>query len=627
MNLNEIEGDRAVQRQIKHDLSNYRLLELVGQGQFGKVFCATERKTGKLVALKELTHRRLPTNKFLRELWSLLTLQHPNIVTCRALEETATARYLVMDYCEGGTLRELLKQENALTVGEGLLLIRWILAGLDSAHEQGIIHCDIKPENILVTLRNGFWFARLSDFGISRRLSELRGNRFGKDDGSMKAMGATAYKAPEGFYGLESPAADIYSMGILLFEMLFGYRPFTGKPSELMWAHLNQPLQVPPVIPQPLSEIVKKALAKLPARRYASAAQMAQAIERAMNDPQVRSLRDRSLPFRVQDTGLGRSGPKLSKAPPIAFAALSHRELLPAPVTELVADDGYLYGAMAKQVRIWQQFQQPAIQVDFPESVTSVESVLDGCLVSTHQLLYWVSKHHWQPEPLLSFENEFRATTDPQNRWLAVACAGQLQIYSSIDYSGQKPHAPQHQCSLPGETLPELMFLDQRHILAVWSDLEQKKPTTQVMVYTRRGKPLGSVQFQVVFDRLILKRESYTLWGIGHLPRPAAWQIHLWPPHVTRIPLNTVPVCLSPVLGGCVIADAEGKVLWLNDEGRCLGSVQGPPAPVAIAAGLDYGWLMPGEKRSLAIATPTYSGGSIHFLNIDFNGNRSVSAF
>ena len=85
--------------------SKYRLLGLVGQGQFGRVFCASHRKTGRLVALKELDHQRFPTHKFLRELRFLLSLQHANIVTCHALEHTRRGRYLVMDYCEGGMLR------------------------------------------------------------------------------------------------------------------------------------------------------------------------------------------------------------------------------------------------------------------------------------------------------------------------------------------------------------------------------------------------------------------------------------------------------------------------------------------------------------------------------------------
>ncbi|MGL4376878.1 MAG: protein kinase domain-containing protein, partial [Microcoleaceae cyanobacterium] len=124
--------------------SKYRILGLVGQGQFGRVYCASVRRiagkdpgsTTKLVALKELSHQRAPTSEFLRELWFLITLQHPNIVTCRALEHTATGRYLVMDYCEGGTLRALMEQERPLRLMEGLELILGVLGGLEYAHDR-----------------------------------------------------------------------------------------------------------------------------------------------------------------------------------------------------------------------------------------------------------------------------------------------------------------------------------------------------------------------------------------------------------------------------------------------------------------------------------------------------------
>ena len=91
--------------------SKYRILRLVGQGQFGRVFCAIHRKTGRLVALKELDRQRLSTHNFLRELRFLLSLQHPNIVTCQALEYSQTGRFLVVDYCEGGTLRNWMQSE------------------------------------------------------------------------------------------------------------------------------------------------------------------------------------------------------------------------------------------------------------------------------------------------------------------------------------------------------------------------------------------------------------------------------------------------------------------------------------------------------------------------------------
>lgn len=250
--------------------SRYRILGLVGQGQFGQVFCAVHRQTGRLVALKNLEQARFSTHQFLRELRFLLSLQHPNIVTCQSLEHTATGRYLVMDYCEGGTLRTLMTEDSRLNLSQSLKLVMDVLSGLDHAHSRGIVHCDIKPENILLHVHRAGWTARISDFGIARLLQEVV-----QREGDT---GSPAYMAPERFYGQYSAASDLYSIGILLFELIAGYRPFSGTPAELRSAHLNAPLQLPASIPSPWQTIIAQALQKLPARRFRSAGEMLRAM-------------------------------------------------------------------------------------------------------------------------------------------------------------------------------------------------------------------------------------------------------------------------------------------------------------------------------------------------------------
>ncbi|MCT7990350.1 serine/threonine-protein kinase [Laspinema olomoucense] len=593
-------------RQLQKQLPKYRVLALVGQGQFGKVFCAIERKTGQLVALKELTHLRLPTHKFLRELLSLLTLQHPHIVTCRALEQTPAARYLVMDYCEGATLRELLEANASLSLGEGMQLMLGILAGLESAHDAGIIHCDIKPENILLSVRNGSWFARLSDFGIARRFGELQGSRRGEND-EMEAVGATAYAAPEGFYGLYSRGADIYSMGILLFELLLGYRPFTGKPGDLMWAHLNQRLQVPEQVPLPLRLIVEKALEKLPARRYSSAAQMAQGIQEAMNEPAVRLWGDRPLPLN--------ESPLQSK--PECPSSQHSRIPLAVPTTALVSQDGYLYAAHANQVRLWHQLALPPKVVDFPDRVTEVLPGTGGCWVSTGRRLYWLAIAQGQPQQQLTCDGEFRMAIDPDCRWLAIAVPGQLNFYSlaSLPPTGFK--APDHHCPIPDDELPRILFLDSKHLLAIRYDSTPNQGRTLFQVYTRRGTRVGSESFQGILDPVILTEQPYTLVGITRHPRPALWQIQLWPLRVRRLPLETLPVCLSSVPGGGATADEKGQILWFNNDLEPVAAVQGPGSPIALAAAFNSGTQMPPNPLNLAIATRTDFGGAIHFFQIE----------
>ncbi|NET10313.1 MAG: serine/threonine protein kinase [Symploca sp. SIO2B6] len=262
-------------RPTASSFSRYRILGLVGQGQFGQVFCAMHRKTGKLFALKNLERERFPTHQFLRELRFLLSLQHTNIVTCHAIEHTATGRYLVMDYCESGTLRSLMADDLALPIAQSLRLVADVLQGLDCAHRQKIVHCDVKPENILLTLTAKGWLAKISDFGIARLSQEVYNRSAGN-------TGSPAYMAPERFYSRYSPASDLYAVGVLLFELLVGRRPFSGLPKALMMAHLNQTVQCPDSIPAGLQQVITTALEKLPARRFQSAMEMLEQINAAV---------------------------------------------------------------------------------------------------------------------------------------------------------------------------------------------------------------------------------------------------------------------------------------------------------------------------------------------------------
>ncbi|MDX2270461.1 MAG: serine/threonine-protein kinase [Cyanobacteriota bacterium] len=248
----------------------YRLLGLAGTGQYGRVYCARHQITGELVALKELEAHRFPTQNLLRELRYLLALNHPNITRCFALEHAREGRYLVLEYCEGGTLRDLLNQSVPLPYSQILQFMHDILAGLEHAHAQGLVHCDIKPENILLKPTPTGWSLKLTDFGIARHQE--------RSTPDLSATGSPAYMAPERFYGQVEPATDLYAVGIILYELLAGRRPFSGTPAHLMHAHLNQPPLLFPDIPTPFCPIVEIALRKLAARRFRTAPAMAEAL-------------------------------------------------------------------------------------------------------------------------------------------------------------------------------------------------------------------------------------------------------------------------------------------------------------------------------------------------------------
>ncbi|MEG4798956.1 serine/threonine-protein kinase [Microcoleus sp. ARI1-B5] len=639
--------------------SKYRILGLVGQGQFGRVFCASVRETpakdsrltSQLVALKELSHQKAPTSEFLRELWFLITLQHPNIVTCRALEHTATGRYLVMDYCEGGTLRNLLKQDRPLRLLEGLQLVMELLAGLDYAHRRGVVHCDIKPENILLTLGSKGWSPRLSDFGIARRLPEIGTTRLHQEISPDATVGSPAYMAPERFYGLYSPMSDIYAVGILLFELLMGYRPFGGAPGDLRWAHLNQRLLLPDAIPEPLQAIVKKSLEKLPARRFASASQMAQALRLIMYDPAVRQLGDCIVPWENPATNSAQSlksdtdsaieieeekasQPAINLLRTVRYSVSQPKPLIfPAPLTALIATEKYLYAAVGKEVKVWcQPGQQPVTEempssILMPEIVRGILPASHGCCVVTQQKLYWQGDDRSsEPQCLLDQglrqrAEAFKAAIDSHGRWLTVAVPGELRFYALTGNSTagdrEKALKPIATVPLPEHYLPELMFLDRRHVLAVWPDNEPKNPQTIFRVYTRRGTPVGSVRLSASVRQMLLTSEPYTVLGIPQGGKAAVLLMKLWPLKLARIPLESLPVSACVTDWGWVLASVGGDIGVLNSQGIQVGNFRSPVAPRAIA---------PWGKTGLVIAANTESESHLHFLDVDVEETNSRSS-
>ncbi len=156
-----------------------------------------------------------------------------------------------------------------------LKLVIDILAGLDHIHSRKIIHRDIKPENILLSQDTTGWIARVSDFGMSRFNHQLCADKL--DD----CAGSPAYMAPERFYGQYSPASDFYAVGVLLFELVMGLRPFSGLPGELLKAHTNQAVVIPETVPFLLRSTITKAMQKLPSHRFESATEMLNSVQLA----------------------------------------------------------------------------------------------------------------------------------------------------------------------------------------------------------------------------------------------------------------------------------------------------------------------------------------------------------
>jgi len=258
----------------------FELEEKIGEGGMGTVYRARYVKDDRRVAVKLLPTDetdRLVLARFERELETLKTLRHPNIVHCFGGVCEDRQQFYAMELIDGGTLRELLRARGRLTWERVIEFGIQICAALDFAHRRGIVHRDIKPGNFLITTAGRI---KLSDFGLVSLASETRLTAVGK------TMGTIAYMAPEQIRGTPapSPQTDLYSLGCVLFEMLTGRPPFRGATqAEAMHQHLkDDPPRVAslaPDCPVSLENIVTSLLLKRPEDRPESAIEVARRLK------------------------------------------------------------------------------------------------------------------------------------------------------------------------------------------------------------------------------------------------------------------------------------------------------------------------------------------------------------
>ena len=254
----------------------YRLLEMLGSGGMAVVYKGVDTLLHRPVAIKILREAYASDPAFLarfqREARAAARLDHPNVVTVYDVGQDGNWHYIVMEYVEGEDLKSLIRRVGRLSVEQAVDIAYQIAAGVGHAHKMGIIHCDIKPQNVLVTSEG---LVKVTDFGIARALSET-----GLTDPEV-VWGSPTYFSPEQAAGERPvPASDVYSIGIVLYEMLAGIPPFRAeKPTALALMHLReepQPLSLyNPQVPSQLEWIVRKLLAKEPAARYRTAEQLA----------------------------------------------------------------------------------------------------------------------------------------------------------------------------------------------------------------------------------------------------------------------------------------------------------------------------------------------------------------
>ena len=256
--------------------NRYQLLEQLGKGGMAVVYRARDLMLERSVAVKVLRESYSRDSAFLdrfrQEAKAAANLSHPNIVTVHDFGLDEGQLFIVMEYVPGTDLKTLIKQRGRFNPEEALPLLIQACAGIGYAHRAGLVHCDVKPQNMLVTPDMRL---KVTDFGIARALSTIH-----PDEKSEVVWGSPQYFSPEQASGAApSPASDVYSLGVIMYEMLTGSLPFHATTAaELARLHLEaEPVPVSELLPDispTLEQILKKVLSKEPSQRYRTADQL-----------------------------------------------------------------------------------------------------------------------------------------------------------------------------------------------------------------------------------------------------------------------------------------------------------------------------------------------------------------
>ena len=301
-------------------IGKFEILRPLGQGAMGEVFLARDTTLGREVALKTIRPQADAEAlgdlkaRFAREAQAAAGLHHPNVVTIYEFGEAEGLLYFAMEVVEGQGLESLLRRQ-ALSPREFLEVMAQVCDGLQVAHQKGIVHRDIKPANLMVTREGERPVAKILDFGVAKSLGA-------EATQTGMVVGTLAYMAPEYLsLGRATPSADLFAVGVILYEGLAGRRPFQGDTSgSLIYCILNEPApeletrRLDGLSPA-LRELIQRALAKDPLQRYATARELGEALLGAL-DPAWR-------PAEAPTVALPRTGghPRSSRRLALALAA------------------------------------------------------------------------------------------------------------------------------------------------------------------------------------------------------------------------------------------------------------------------------------------------------------------
>ena len=267
----------------------YKIERQIGSGGMALVYEAKDVMLDRKVAIKMLRPEFVSDedfiNKFRHEAKAVAKITHPNVVSIYDIVEGENSLYLVMEYIEGRDLKSIIKQRGKLSVVEALDIANQVTAGVEVAHKNNIIHCDIKPHNILINNNNQ---VKVTDFGIARAVTSSTMTI------TDTIMGSANYFSPEQAQGKEiNTYSDIYSIGIVLYEMISGQVPFEGEsPISVALKHIQKEpknlIEISPSIPIQVNKLVMKALSKEPKDRHKNAAQLREEIVKTLKEIEIK---------------------------------------------------------------------------------------------------------------------------------------------------------------------------------------------------------------------------------------------------------------------------------------------------------------------------------------------------
>ncbi len=305
---------RAMQIEVLGE--RYQLQDPIGRGGMATIYRGLDIRMERVVAIKVLREVYSTDPKFVtrfqREARAASSLQHPNIVQVYDYGQSDGNYFIVMELIEGTDLRRYLRSRGVLAIDRAVIIAHDVALGLGAAHRRGIVHRDVKPQNVLVG-RDGS--IKLTDFGIASVYKDINAERLTT---TGMTLGTVQYYAPEQAQGeIVSPAADVYALGIVMYEMLTGRTPFDGDtPVAVAMQHIQDapipPTQYNPNIPQALEDIIMRCLEKVPEMRFRDGSSLARALE-LLGEEET----GEDLPSKLSSGGLRTTGgPSFNTIPP-----------------------------------------------------------------------------------------------------------------------------------------------------------------------------------------------------------------------------------------------------------------------------------------------------------------------